>query len=165
MPVSSSFITHLPVREGFSLNMELTNWLWLASESLIFLSLSSEVWDYRHWPPWPAFYVGTGDLNSGPYACKHFPSEPSYQPIRPTCVRGFQVFLSLPGMSVFLCLASVFCHCYVILVRCPFTVVPGLCTLKDLPSSKLVKYESGLLYSQKKDNFVCSTVKILWILC
>lgn len=45
---------------------------WLASQlwNLPVSTFGHSITKYKHVPPCPAFYVGSGDVNSGPNACK-----------------------------------------------------------------------------------------------
>lgn len=47
------------------------------------LSLTAQCWNYRCVPLFPAFYVGSRELNSGPHTCTEsiLPTGPSLQPL------------------------------------------------------------------------------------
>ena len=63
---------------------------WLLDTSVLSLypSLDLGLADYKHMTPHPDFYVGSGDLNSGPHAhvASATPTESSPQPLGPSSI-------------------------------------------------------------------------------
>jgi hypothetical protein len=84
------------LRQALSMNLQLAVLDWPPSRCR-FSPLHTWVIDVYHHACLVPFYVGAGDLNSGPYAC--LPDEPSPQPVTlsPFC---FPVCLSISNLSI-----------------------------------------------------------------